>query len=61
MSEKSISITWYRSDVLSACPHLTADQADRVLESMERHHDANIGINWDVISTTAGKLFGSDA
>jgi hypothetical protein len=25
---------------------------------MNRHHDAEIGVNWDVIDTVAAELFG---
>lgn len=50
-----ISIKWHIDDVhcassMNDLPYLTEDQASMVLQIIERMHDANIGINWDVIS-----------
>jgi len=54
---KSITITWDISDVHDCVDGLTDDQAYQVLLSVKKHHDAEIGINWDVIQTTAEILF----
>ncbi len=45
----TISITWSTEDVLSLDDTLTEAQAIEVLELAENKHDANIGINWDVL------------
>lgn len=52
---KTITITWSTEDVLTRAEELeidiTEEQADQILEKMDREHDATIGINWDVIDT----------
>ena len=44
---------WTAVDVLGLAQdrgiNLTDQQADEILDYIERHHDAEIGINWDVI------------
>lgn len=51
----SISITWHVDDIVSRAEdqfqQLTRAQAQRVLVNIGRDHDANIGINWEVIDT----------
>lgn len=51
---KTISIKWSTQDVLWQADNLdielTEEQADDILYNLEEGHDANIGINWDVIS-----------
>jgi len=56
----SIAITWHIADVLDVRPDLTRDQARQVLGVVEQHHDATIGINWDVLEATADTLFPID-
>lgn len=56
-SSRSISIIWSTDDVLNVRPDLTADQASDVLENLYFNHDANIGINWDVISIVAEGMY----
>jgi len=50
---KTITISWSTVDVLAKAEEmdvsLTEEQADEVLDMVERKHDASIGINWDVI------------
>ena len=46
----TISISWHIDDVLQCEPSLTKTQACEVLRLAEQNHDANVGINWDVIS-----------
>jgi hypothetical protein len=61
---KTIEIKWSTEDVLlqaeNAGFELTEDQADEILESLKDNHDANIGINWDVISFYIGDYFGRE-
>jgi hypothetical protein len=51
---KTIEIKWSTEDVLAMADNmqveLTEKQADEVLENVFRYHDAEVGINWDVIS-----------
>jgi len=51
--EKSINIIWNIEDVLEQAKqsniNLTEEQALEILEDVENSHDANIGINWDVL------------
>jgi hypothetical protein len=54
---KQISIKWRIDDVLSVRPNLTKSQASEVLQHLHRKHDANIGINWDVIEIVSDMLF----
>lgn len=53
----SIEITWTIGDVQSQCSTLTDDEARQVLGFIERHHDATIGINWDIIDMAIQHLF----
>jgi hypothetical protein len=50
-----ISIVWCTEDVLHTAEEmnieLTTDQAREILGLLDRNHDANIGISWDVISS----------
>jgi hypothetical protein len=45
----SISVTWNIEDVQSLDPNISDDQAIEVLELALDNHDANTGINWDVL------------
>ena len=51
--QDQISIVWIVDDVAERCQEigvfLTLDQKREVLRRLERKHDAEIGINWDVI------------
>ena len=44
-----IAVKWCIEDVLSLDPDLTLEQASDVLEAVKRRHDAEIGVNWDVL------------
>lgn len=50
----SISITWHIDDVLQQAAddevEITEDEAREILQLLESEHDANVGINWEVIS-----------
>jgi hypothetical protein len=52
-----IAIKWQVEDVQSVRPDLSDDEAYEVLEYLEDNHDANIGINWEVIEYAADNLF----
>jgi hypothetical protein len=53
-----IAITWHIEDVKSAdeqredqtVPPLTDEQCREVLQAVKAHHDATIGVNWEVIA-----------
>ena len=52
---KKIAVIWSADDVHVAAENcedvqLTEDEAESVLELVEKYHDANEGINWDVLS-----------
>ena len=44
-----IDIRWHIEDVKSRDEDLTDDQCMKVLEYIKLNHDAEIGVNWDVI------------
>jgi len=48
---------WHIEDVQSVRPDLTDDQASDVLEAVADNHDANYGINWEVLEIWANDLF----
>lgn len=57
---KTISIKWSTEDVLEDHPWLSedeADEADEVLDSLDKNHDANIGINWEVINVYVSIMY----
>ncbi len=51
---KTIEIKWSTEDVLAVAEtldiELTETQADKILDNLLHYHDANVGINWDVIN-----------
>lgn len=55
--QDSISVSWHISDVQAVRPDLTDDQAREVLSYAKRKHDAEIGINWDVLKSIANMKF----
>lgn len=55
--ELSIAIVWHIDDVLEVRPDLSREQAFEVLKQAKENHDANIGINWDVLTDCAERLF----
>ena len=54
---KYISIIWSVEDVKLVRSDITDDQASIVLCYIRDNHDANIGINWDVITECANDLY----
>jgi hypothetical protein len=56
-SPDNIAIFWGTEDVQQVAPHLTDEEAREVLNVANRRHDANMGINWDVLESIADMLF----
>ena len=44
-----ITISWHIEDVQQQDSTLTDDEARQVLQLIKHKHDANIGVNWEVI------------
>ena len=56
----SITIEWHIDDVKEVRPDLTDEQAREVLWHAKHHHDAEQGINWEVLEVHADFLFGRE-
>lgn len=56
----SITITWHIDDVKTVRPDLTDEQAREVLWHAKQYHDANVGINWEVLEAHANYIFGKE-
>ncbi len=56
-TRRQIAHIWSIEDVQSQCDWLTDEQAWEVLQSVKRHSDASVGINWDVIDQFAHDLY----
>jgi len=52
-----IAAAWHIDDVREVRPDLTDKQCMEVLIECDRRHDAEIGINWDVLRCHADELF----
>ncbi len=48
-SGKRFGLMWCTDDIRSLGYICTEKQAEEVLESVVEHHDASVGVNWDVI------------
>jgi len=50
---EQIEIVWHVDDVLEMCDRrgitMSRDKALDILYTIKNHHDASIGINWEVI------------
>lgn len=55
---RHIAAIWSIEDVQQVRPDLTDDQAWQVLLEVDRHHDAELGINWLTLEILAEELFG---
>jgi hypothetical protein len=53
-----IAHIWGVEDVLEVRPDLSEDQCWEVLQSVDRHKDAELGINWQTLEIIAELLFG---
>ena len=54
---RQVAIYWNIEDVQMIRPDLDDEQASTVLLQAEHHHDAGVGINWDVLETMAEDLY----
>lgn len=52
-----IRIAWHIEDVAEIRPDLSVEQSREVLAAVREEHDAEIGVNWDVIRYHADELF----
>ncbi len=53
----SISIIWHIDDVRMAFDNpITDDQCREVLRRVDKWHDCNIGVNWEVLSSYAEQI-----
>ena len=57
--KESISITWWIEDIQSLRPDSKREQAAQVLNTLKTPHNAEIGVNWDVIRTVCDDLYPS--
>ena len=53
-----IAYVWDIEDVQAQRPSLTDDQARKVLDRVMDTHDANYGINWEILDVNINELFG---
>lgn len=54
---RRIAIVWAVEDVQWVRPDLDKRQAWEVLQSVQNHHDAAVGVCWEVLSATAEVLY----
>lgn len=51
--ENIIPIFWNKNDIIGVCEDndytLSSEEIDKVVYDLERYHDAEVGINWEVI------------
>lgn len=59
MGEYSISVSWYVSDIKNVDEKLTDEQCKKVLDYIYVTHNAEIGINWDVIQCAIDDVIGN--
>ncbi len=52
-----VASIWHVDDLKGLRPDLTDEQAMQALEAVERNHDADIGINWEVLRVNADILY----
>ena len=53
----SISVVWNIEDVQSLEPKVTDEQAMEVLQLALDNHDANVGINWEVLEFWISQVY----
>ena len=56
-TQDCIAILWHIDDVREVRPDLNDTQCREVLRRCEQQHNAEIGINWDVIHIVAEECF----
>jgi hypothetical protein len=54
---RQVAVIWDIEDVQSVRPHITDDQAWKVLCECRHVHDCELGFNWLLIETVADDLF----
>jgi hypothetical protein len=54
---KQIAVIWSIEDVQEVRPDLTEDQAWKVLEYVDRKHDAELGVSWITLEIVADDMF----
>jgi hypothetical protein len=52
-----IAILWSIADVRQQCPALNPQQAWKVLQHVQENHDANFGVNREVIDFAVDELY----
>ena len=55
-----IAMLWTVEDIHGLRPDLTDEQAMNVLITTSENHDANVGVNWDVLHHWATDLYGKE-
>lgn len=45
----SCNIAWYKADIESLGFECSDEEAEEVFELAENNHDANVGVNWEVL------------
>lgn len=60
-TEKRIFITWSVEDVHCVVQGLTDAEAFKVLERVQKEHDASVGISWGTLVDAALNMFPSKA
>jgi len=53
-----VGVVWSIEDVIEVRPDLNEGQAMNVLRQVLDDHDAEIGVNWDVLQQTADAMYG---
>lgn len=60
--EEIINIYWTAEDIIGAadsmCEELTEEEVLDVINRIEHYHDANYGINWEIIMYRIGDVVG---
>ena len=57
---ENIAMLWSIEDINGLRPDLTDEQAMNVLITASENHDANVGVNWDVLHHWATDLYGKE-
>jgi len=55
--ERSISIVWNIEDIKGFRPDLNDNECFQVLLEAQEEHDANIGVNWEVLEEIATRVY----
>lgn len=57
IEEFTIELSWSTLDIQSIRPDLNFEEAKHVLLDLKNHHDACVGVNWEVIGIVADILY----